>query len=951
MFADLLRTRAAGEDEAVALVVDGAGSLTWGEWERRSNAFAHGLMAAGTGNGDRVVLRFGSRHWTDFAVAYAGVLKAGAIAVPVAAHLPGMEVARIIAHCRAAAVVSPDGPAAIPPGRSACRLTASVRDLEADQDSAGVPRPDPCPPMVEIDYRSGPLSRPQATAYSGDAILSEVAARNGDAETGESLLHSFGVGTDAGRQALWLSLQPGHGPVISLPTFDADRFCELTERRKVARWCLAPCLALLLVESGALERHDLSSMVRVILVGGRVPPWLPDRLGERLPHVCVSAPDTAAASVRPQAWGSETEDEGSLVAPVAFSQEGMLWHEVFAPGSQNLPPLVRRYQGPLDVAALERALSEIARRHQPLRTTFELRGQHPVQVIAPHRPLQLGVRDLSGLARADQEAELDSVLADAGRPFDLVVGPLFRARLLRLGADDHVLVLRVHHSVYDDWSVGVFRRELSALYTAFSAGDPSPLAELPVGFADYSRAHRQRLEGPAGADELAWWMQALAGAPLCLQLPIHDPDRPLGSAQTSPEPVSVELPPELSAQLRALARQQRTTLFLAMLAAFQVLVHRTTGQTELLLASVVANRNRSELEGMIGCFTKKVLVRLAAGGDPTFAELLPRTRASLLGALAHQDLAFETVLQQALGAPAASHGVVPYPVVMFQGVTPQTEEVALPGLSARGYRTSDTTARAHFSSGGGNRDEGPGASTPWGAGIYTGTFLILSVVEAADTISLAARGAFHRPRVEGLLASFATLLADIVAHPDVAVSELDIGDAHARVDGGGELDLRGFRLDRPRLEAALRRCRGVREVRLAVSDERPDPRLVAHVVADGGKAATLAELQLSVWNELPGHAWPAAMVAESDQTPDNDGSADGAAPVGVPEASCLASLWAEVLGEEKVDVGANYWQFFSFLEVMAKARATGLPVANQQVTRNRTIATLAADLATQRHRT
>ncbi len=472
------------------------------------------------------------------------------------------------------------------------------------------------------------------------------------------------------------------------------------------------------------------------------------------------------------ASGSTAERAGTGgVAPVAPSQEGMLWHEYFVPGSQNLPPLVRRYQGALDLGALERALAEIVRRHEPLRSTFELRRGRPVQRVAAAGPRRLEVHDLGGLDAAAQDDEMAGLLAAAGRPFDLARGPLFDPSVVRLGPRDHLVVLRVHHAVFDDWSVGVFRRELMSLYAAFASGAPSPLPEPGTSFGAFARGQRRRLAGPVGTAQLAWWRQELAGAPWCLQLPVDDPDRPEGVPQPSAVPVTLALDPGLCRRIRALARRERTTPFMTVLAAFAVLAQRHSGQSDLLAATVVANRNRTELESLIGCFTKKVLVRLRLHGDPTFAELLARVRASLVGALAHQDLAFETVLQQVIGPGAARHGLVPYPAVMFQGVAPPAEEVVLPGLVTSGFDTSATTARAHFASG--EDAAAPTPAPPWGGGLYSNTFLILSMLEdpaepggaPGAGITLSARGAFHHPSVVALLDRLATLLAEVVDHP------------------------------------------------------------------------------------------------------------------------------------------------------------------------------------------
>ncbi len=509
---------------------------------------------------------------------------------------------------------------------------------------------------------------------------------------------------------------------------------------------------------------------------------LEDAFGVRIDLTAFGdSPTAAGVAALVERSGDMATTGGPPDVPVAFSQEGMLWQEHFVPGSQNLPPLVRRFRGPLAVEVLEAALDEIVRRHEPLRTHFEQRGGRPVQVVESHRHLALPVRDLADLSPGDQDVALADALAHSGRPFDLAVGPLFEAALFRFGPDDHVVVFRVHHSVYDDWSVSVFRHELSVLYAALLAGKPSPLADLPTGFAEFSRAQHRRLAGAAGTAQLSWWRRRLSGASFCLQLPIDDPVHAEGSPQASARPVSVTLARPLRDAIWALARSRRATPFMTMLAAFETLVQRYTGQADLLMASVVANRNRPELESMIGCFTKKILLRQDMSGDPSFTEVLSRTRESVLGALPNQDLAFETVLQETVGPAAAEHGLVPYVGVMFQGVTPQLDEVVFPGVVTSGYDTSATTTRAHFSAG---ASEAEVPAQPWGQGLYLGTFLILSLVETADGVSLTARGAFDGPATERLLANFVALLGEIVANPTRPVSELGMLDDDQR----GELE-------------------------------------------------------------------------------------------------------------------------------------------------------------------
>ena len=936
MLADLLRARAAAQPDTNAFEVAGGESLTYRSWASRSDAVCRGLLHRGVGAGHRVVLGFDARSWIGFAVAYAGVHQAGAVPVVLGPQAPATAVVRAVSQSGASGVVTsppPLRPDALGGMSAWLAGPGELEDTRPPADRA----PAPASEVAHISYRFRPLQafRPTSTLISD--ILAVVDDAMAPAE-GAPFLHAFDPVAEGGGRALWMPLGRRPRPVIVLPAFDPDALCALTATHDAACWGLAPATARWLLDSGALEHHDLASVVRLILLDGQASPALHSRLTSFFVGSTVS--DTAD----PTKFGEGGDEEAGV--PVAFSQEGMLWHEVFAPGSQNLPPLVRRYRGALDLTALERALAEIVRRHEPLRTNFEVRDGRPIQIVSPAGELHLGVLELGGLEPDAQDREVASLLAAAGRPFDLVAGPMFEPSLVRLGPDDHLVVLRVHHSVYDDWSVGVFRRELSVLYRAFAGGVPSPLEELPLSFSDFSLNQHRRLAGPKGEAELAWWEEHLAGAPLSLQLPIGDPDRPPGTPQPSAEPVSVDLGFELSAQLRALARRERTTLFMTLLAAFEVLVHRYTGQEELLAASVVANRNRPELEAMVGCFTKKVLVRLDGSGDPPFTELLPRVRTAVVGALGHQDLPFEAVLQGTLGAAAALHGLVPQVAVMFQGVTPHREDVVLPGLETSGYDTSATTTRTHFSAGEGGDEVD---AVPWGAGLYLGTFLILSVIEDVERVSLAARGAFHGPSVERLLATFETLLGDIVASPTKRISELRLLDDDERAElellgsTAETVDLRGFPVDRARIADTLRSCPGVADIDIILEhDAGGAPRLVARLVlAEGAEAPTLYQLRAELWARLPGYAWPATVEVVGASAPGAETS---------PEAHLLASLWAEVLDAEDVEASENYWQSFSFLQAVSRARELGVAVGDQDVTRNRTLATLGATLAAGRQR-
>lgn len=866
----------------VAVAVDGGDELTYSAWEARSNAVARGLAARGVGVGDRVALLFDPSGWVDFAVAHRAVHKAGAVAVLLSPGAARPDLLRSLEHSGAIGLLG--AAHLVPPGTSA--WTAHPDDVERGFDTAPLdPAPVDAAAPAELIYPAAPLSPPRPVARSHHDL-----AEDPGVAAGGWLVHTWAPGSLAGQCLLARS----SGGAATLAAFDPHRLSALVEGRRAVTLGLTPALAAALVASGAHRGHDLSSVRRVVL-SGAPSPRLRASLEAAFPDAEIGeivGPPVAAVSL----------------PPVAVSQEPMLWHEQFAPGSFNLPCLVRRYEGPLDVAAFGRAFSELVRRHQPLRSTFRLVGGAPRQAVHDV-PLQLlDVVDLSG-----REDEVAGLLSDASsRPFDLVAGPLLHPRLVRLGPDDHLLVVRLHHTVFDDWSVDVFRRELSALYAAELSGTPSPLTEPQISFADFCRRQQARLAGGRGADERAWWHKELDGAPLAVQLPIGP-----GTPQPG-EPLRLDLPQSLVADLRALAPRLRATPFMTVLAAFSVLLARATGQDDLLIATVVAHRNTSDAEPLVGCFTKKVPLRLRADGDPTFAELVARTRGSLLGALSHQALAFDTAVQEGLGRPAADHGVVPQVAVVFQGEAPRQVNLSMPGLVTSRYEPPvDSRRERHFSA---------GAEEAWGDGIYLKTFLILSLVEGPQGIALVARGVFDRPRARRLLEDFQSLLADVVADPSRPISALRAGPPSPNV-GDDVVELRGFRARRSRLVAALARCPGVREVDLAVRVVEGEPRLVASVVPDGEAPPTLAQLRRSLWAELPGALWPAdADVLERD--PD-------------PGAALLAAMWAESSGK---DVGPDsiYWQDFSFLEVLAEAREAGMAITDEQVVHCRTPAMLAA---------
>ncbi|HVH12150.1 MAG TPA: condensation domain-containing protein, partial [Longimicrobium sp.] len=331
-------------------------------------------------------------------------------------------------------------------------------------------------------------------------------------------------------------------------------------------------------------------------------------------------------------------------APLSFAQERLWFLDRLQPGLSfhNMPEALR-LPGPVDAEALERALGEVLRRHEVLRATIREVDGVATQVVAPFAGFALPVDDLSALPADAREAEmLRRVCEEGARPFDLGTGPLFRARLLRLADDDHVLVVCAHHIVTDGWSMGVLRRELAALYAAFRDGLPSPLPEPPIQYGDWAAWQRTRLRGPALAGHMAYWMERLAGAPERIELPTDHPHSPMqrfrgGYARAL-------FPVELTARLEALARGEGATLFMVLLAAFQTLLCRCGGGTDVLVGTPTAGRTRRELEGLVGCFVNTLVMRTDLSGDPSFREALRRVREVTLGAHEHADAPFEALV-------------------------------------------------------------------------------------------------------------------------------------------------------------------------------------------------------------------------------------------------------------------------------------------------------------------
>lgn len=307
-------------------------------------------------------------------------------------------------------------------------------------------------------------------------------------------------------------------------------------------------------------------------------------------------------------------------------------------------PMAARLLGPFDESVFERSLQELVRRHETLRTAFPAVDGRPLRKIAPTAEVGLGRVDLRGLPAQDRERELARRLRrEAREPFHLADGPLFRCKLYRLGAEERVVLLAMHHIISDGWSMAVMLRELAVLYDAFRRGRPSPLPPLPIQYADFAAWQRKHVSGEILQREFAYWKRQLGDDPPPLQLPADRPRPAIPSFEGATWPF--EIPGELSDGLRRLARRQGTTLFVVLLAAYKVLLSRYARQTDVSVGTAVANRTRAELEQLIGFFVNTLVLRTDLSGNPTFHGLIERIKRVTLRAYAHQELPFEKLVE------------------------------------------------------------------------------------------------------------------------------------------------------------------------------------------------------------------------------------------------------------------------------------------------------------------
>ncbi len=353
-----------------------------------------------------------------------------------------------------------------------------------------------------------------------------------------------------------------------------------------------------------------------------------------------------AQDVPPEASQPVLEQSSTASPPLSFEQQQVWLHAQLAPGAPLYNEvLILERRGPLDRGALELSLGEITRRHETLRTAFPATSGTPVQVIVEHQPAELRFTELNALPDEQRKAEVLRIITEEARqPFDLAERPLMRARVLQLSLENYVLVVTLHTIVADEWSLNVLAHELCLLYKGYSAGEPYHFSDLPFQYAEFAYGQRSWLQGDVFEREISYWRERLAGIPPVLELPTDRPRPPVQAFRGARQ--SVRLSKNLSESLKKLSEREGVALCVTLLAAFQALLFRYTGQSDLIIASIVPGRDMVGTEGMIGLFAHTLVIRTDLSDDPSFRDLLQRVSEAARADNEHQNVPFERLVNE-----------------------------------------------------------------------------------------------------------------------------------------------------------------------------------------------------------------------------------------------------------------------------------------------------------------
>ena len=440
--------------------------------------------------------------------------------------------------------------------------------------------------------------------------------------------------------------------------------------------------------------------------------------------------------------------------PLSFPQQGLWFLEQLQQSSSVYNEQTALHlRGCIDVTILEQVLTEIVNRHDVMRSNFRMVDGSPVMVISPHLNITLPIVDLQQLTEPEQFAQLQQLaVKDAQNPFDLAEGLLLRVSLLRLGQEEHILLLTIHHIIWDGWSMGVFIEELSALYSAFCSQQPSPLSELSIQYSDFASWQRQWFTGEVLENQLNYWKQQLAGIPALLEFRTDRPRPPVQTYLGSS--LDFELNGELTQKLQALSQGEGATLYMTLLAAWATLLYRYSTQEDIAIGSPIANRTRQEIEPLIGFFANIIVLRNDLSGNPSFLELLARVRSCAMEAYANQDVSCEQLVEVLKPERSLSHSPLFQVMFVFQQAPIQKQKFASLTLTPLSLKS----AIAKFD-------------------------LTLLMEETGSGIEAKLEynsDLFDQPTIVRMVGHFQTLLEGIVANPQAQVSKLPLLTAAER---------------------------------------------------------------------------------------------------------------------------------------------------------------------------
>jgi amino acid adenylation domain-containing protein len=435
-------------------------------------------------------------------------------------------------------------------------------------------------------------------------------------------------------------------------------------------------------------------------------------------------------------------------APLSFGQQRLWFLNQLRPNDSAYNMIqVLRLTGPLDVPALERAFNEIRRRHDVLRANFDSVGDQPVQFVAAYKPVPFTVVDCSNYPEDQRESACQEAIGSYSRPpFNLENDPLLRTALVRLGPTDHRLVVVMHHIIYDGWSTRLLLKECATLYEAFAQGKPSPLPDLPIQYSDYARWQREWLTGPVLEKQLSYWKERFRGSVSPLELPADRPRRG-GETPTAAHVVKV-LPVELLQSLKSLGQRHNATLFMTLLAAFQALLYRVSGQDDIVVGTPIAGRTQLETEKLLGFFVNTLPIRIDMSGRPTFAELLDRVRSVVLDAIKYQELPFEKLVEELQPERRLNHS--PLFQVMLNAFLLDTPQLHVQGLTLESLTVSGDESKFDMT---------------------------MYVLKASQNLRIDLKynaDLFEAVRMEQLLDQFFLLLQQIVAVPDKRIASYSL---------------------------------------------------------------------------------------------------------------------------------------------------------------------------------